>query len=143
MNTVVPTANRHILLVEDNADNQFIYKMVLQHSGYTVTTANDGITGLAKAKADRPDLILMDVAIPGVDGWQATSALKKDAATSGIPIIILTAHALATDRARASEVGANGYISKPAEPKTVLAAVENMLADPEYRIGLTADDPAS
>ena len=133
----VQAPGRRILLVEDNADNQFIYKMVLQHSGFTVTTASDGLTGLAMAKADHPDLILMDVAIPGMDGWQATSTLKKDKATSDIPIIILTAHALATDRAHAQEVGANGYISKPAEPKTVLAAVENMLADPEYRIGLT------
>ena len=128
--------NHRVLIVEDNVDNQFIYKTVLQHDGYTVLTANDGTTGLARARADHPDLILMDVAIPGVDGWQATSELKADAQTSDIPVIILTAHALASDRQRASEVGANGYIPKPAEPKAVLNAVARTLADPAYRVGL-------
>ena len=128
---------QRVLIVEDNIDNQFIYKTILQHSGYTVLTAHDGATGLETAKSEHPDLILMDVSIPGVDGWEATSRLKTHAETSSIPVIILTAHALSADREHANEVGANGYIAKPAEPRTVLDAVEKTLADPAYRVGLS------
>ena len=129
------TANRRVLIIEDNFDNLFIYKTLLEHRGFTVMTATDGKTGLHMAKEEQPDLILMDVSMPGVDGWQATSALKADKSTSSIPIIILTAHALAADQKHADEVGADGYIPKPAEPMQVLTAVERTLAEPGYRVG--------
>jgi CheY-like chemotaxis protein len=129
------TAVRRVLIVEDNFDNAFIYRTLLQHKGFTVLTATDGKAGIAMAKAEHPDLILMDVSMPEVDGWKATSALKADEETSAIPIIILTANALAADRARAKDAGANGYISKPAEPMQVLSAVERTLAEPGFRVG--------
>jgi two-component system cell cycle response regulator DivK len=130
-------ANRRILIIEDNFDNLFIYKTVLQHKGYTVLTADDGAEGLAVARAQHPDLILMDVSIPEIDGWQATSQLKADPETADIPVIILTAHALAADRERAGDSGADGYIPKPADPMSVVAAIDRTLSEPGFRVGLT------
>lgn len=116
-----------ILLVEDNEDNLRIYSTILTYSGFQVLEATDGEMGLATARAERPDLILMDVSIPKVDGWEATRQLKADAATRHIPVIALTAHALASDRERALEVGCDGYIPKPAEPRAVVAEVQRVL----------------
>ncbi len=113
-----------ILLVEDNEDNRRIYVTILEHAGYRVLEAVDGEAGLALARAEMPDMILMDVSIPVIDGWEATRRLKADPATSAIPIVALTAHALASDREKAMEVGCDGYIAKPAEPRLVLAEVE-------------------
>lgn len=135
------TATRRVLIIEDNFDNIFIYRTLLEHRGFTVMTATDGIKGLEMAKAEQPDLILMDVSMPGVDGWKATSSLKADEATSSIPVIILTAHALAADRQHANDVGADGYIAKPAEPMQVLAAVERTLAQPGFRVGFAEAAP--
>lgn len=133
-----------VLIVEDNFDNLAIYSKILEFSGLRVISAEDGNTGIELARSERPDLILMDVSIPSVDGWEATRRLKADDATRGIPILILTAHALAADRARAFEVGADGYIAKPADPRTVLEAVRSRLADPSYVIGRLVDAlPAS
>jgi len=112
-----------ILLVEDNEDNRRIYSTILTHTGYRVLEAVDGEAGIALAIAEMPDLILMDVSIPKINGWDATRQLKANPATMGIPIIALTAHALATDREKATEAGCDGYIAKPAEPRVVLAEV--------------------
>jgi CheY-like chemotaxis protein len=116
-----------VLLVEDNDDNLRIYSTILTYAGYHVLEAADGEAGLESARSDQPDLILMDVSIPKIDGWEVTRILKADPATSGIPIIALTAHALASDRDRATEIGFDGYIPKPAEPRLVLAEVERRL----------------
>lgn len=124
-----------ILIVEDNFDNLSIYTMILEFSGFTVISAGDGVAGLEKARTENPDLILMDVSIPLVDGWEATRRLKSDPATQRIPIIVLTAHALAGDRVRAFGEGADGYIAKPAEPSFVVEAVRRQLADPTYSVG--------
>ena len=123
--------NRTVLLVEDNEDNLVIYSTILRYSGYTVIEATDGQQGIDAARAHHPGLILMDVSIPIVDGWEATRRLKADPDTAGIPIIALTAHALPSDQQKAVEVGCNGYISKPAEPRVVLAAVEGYLGKVE------------
>jgi len=116
-----------VLLVEDNDDNLRIYSTILNFAGYHVLEATDGESGLATARSDRPDLILMDVSIPKIDGWEVTRILKADPATSSIPVVALTAHALASDRERADEIGFDGYIPKPAEPRLVLAEVERRL----------------
>ena len=116
-----------VLLVEDNEDNRIVYSTILRHFGYQVTEALNGEEGISKAKAEKPDLILMDISIPIIDGWEATRILKGDAATSQIPIIALTAHALATDRAKAQEVGCDGYLAKPCEPRRVVAEVEKFI----------------
>ncbi|HET7275468.1 MAG TPA: response regulator [Longimicrobiaceae bacterium] len=118
-----------ILLVEDNEDNRSIYRTVLEHFGYGVLEAPDGEEGVRIARESVPDLILMDISIPLLDGWQATKLLKAEEGTSEIPIIALTAHALATDRAKAEEVGCDGYLAKPVEPRRVLEEVQRLVGD--------------
>lgn len=117
-----------ILLVEDNEDNRIVYSTILEFAGHRVLEANDGEAGVSLARSERPDLILMDVSIPLLDGWEATRILKADPATKHIPVVALTAHALEEDRAKAREVGCDGYIAKPAEPRVVLAEVQRYLA---------------
>jgi two-component system cell cycle response regulator DivK len=121
--------SRTILLVEDHEDNRIVYRTMLEHFGYTVLLAGDGAEGVRLARERRPDLILMDVSIPVMDGWEATRTLKADPATGKIPIIALTAHALAADRQRADEVGCDGYLAKPVEPRRVLEEVRRFLGD--------------
>lgn len=118
-----------VLLVEDNEDNLVIYSTILRHSGFEVIEARDGKAGIETAKAKHPGLILMDVSIPIIDGWEATRRLKADPETADIPIIALTAHALESDQKKAAEAGCDGYLAKPAEPRLVLATVKRYLGD--------------
>lgn len=116
-----------ILLVEDNEDNRTIYRLLLEHHGYRVVEATDGEEGVRRAREERPALVLMDISIPIIDGWEATRILKADPATASIPVIALTAHALPADRARAAEVGCDGYLAKPVEPRRVVEEVRKRL----------------
>jgi CheY-like chemotaxis protein len=124
---IMSKTNNKILLVEDNEDNLLIYSTILRYFDFEVIEARDGCAGVDMARSDMPDLILMDVSIPLMDGWEATRRLKADPMTAHIPIIALTAHALATDQQKATEAGCDGYIAKPAEPRVVLAAVRSHL----------------
>jgi two-component system, cell cycle response regulator DivK len=119
--------SRTVLLVEDNEDNRAIYTTILRHFGHTVAEAVDGEEGIRLARELLPGIILMDVAMPGIDGWEATRRLKADPETAGIPVIALTAHAMADDRRRAIEVGCEGYLAKPVEPRRVVEEVERIL----------------
>jgi CheY-like chemotaxis protein len=114
-------------LVEDNEDNRIIYSTVLRHLGYTVLEALDGVQAIAIARSERPDLILMDISIPEMDGWEATRILRQDPATKDTPIIALTAHALADDREKATAVGFTAYLVKPVEPRAVVAEVRRWI----------------
>jgi len=125
--TCMNANGKTVLLVEDNEDNRIVYSTILRHFGYRVMEALNGEEGIAKARAEMPDLILMDISIPIIDGWEATQVLKQDPATHLIPIIALTAHALASDREKAMEVGCDGYLAKPCEPRAVVAEVERFL----------------
>ncbi len=116
-----------ILLVEDNEDNRIIYSTVLRHTGYEVVEAQDGVEAVALARRLHPDLILMDISIPEIDGWEATKILRQDLTTRDIPIIALTAHALADDRERATAVGFTSYLAKPIEPRAVVAEVRRWI----------------
>ena len=116
-----------ILLVEDNEDNRIIYSTVLRHTGYEVVEAQDGVQAVALARRLHPDLILMDISIPEIDGWEATKILRQDPTTREIPIIALTAHALADDRERATAVGFTSYLAKPIEPRAVVAEVRRWI----------------
>jgi CheY-like chemotaxis protein len=118
-----------ILIVEDNPDNQTIYRTILEHFGYGVLTANNGDDGIRLAREGHPDLILMDVSIPIIDGWEATKILKADPTTAGIPVVALTAHAMAADRAKAAEVGCDGYLAKPVEPRRVIEEVQKFVGE--------------
>ena len=116
-----------LLLVEDNEDNRIIYSTVLRHLGYTVIEALDGTQAIALARSALPHLILMDISIPELDGWEATRILRLDPATKDIPIIALTAHALADDRLRAQAIGFTSYLAKPIEPRAVVAEVQRLI----------------
>jgi two-component system, cell cycle response regulator DivK len=115
-----------ILLVEDNEDNLVVYRTILEHVGYRVIEARDGEEGVTRAREQLPDLILMDISIPKIDGWEATQRLKADG-TRGIPIIALTAHALEEDRQKAIQAGCDGYLAKPVEPRRVVQEVERFV----------------
>jgi CheY-like chemotaxis protein len=116
-----------ILLVEDNEMNRDMLSRRLARGGYEVIVAEDGQRGLAMAESGKPDLILMDMSLPVIDGWEATRRIKADAETQGIPIIALTAHAMATDRERAMEAGCDDYDTKPVDFARLLGRIEALL----------------
>ena len=116
-----------ILLVEDNEMNRDMLSRRLQRKGYTVVTAHDGEQGHLLAHSERPDIILMDISLPVMDGWEVTRLLKANEATRHIPIIALTAHALVTDRAKAFEVGCDDYDTKPVEFGRLNEKIDNLL----------------
>lgn len=117
----------NILLVEDNEMNRDMLGRRLQRRGYEVLIAVDGAEALAMAQAKAPDLILMDMSLPVMDGWEATRRLKAAPETKTIPIIALTAHALSGDREKAIEAGCDGYDTKPIEFDRLLAKMETLL----------------
>ena len=116
-----------ILLVEDNEMNRDMLSRRLQTRGYEVTIAVDGKVGIEMAQATLPDLILMDMSLPVVDGWEATRTLKGAPETRHIPVIALTAHAMSTDRDKALEAGCDDYDTKPIELPRLLGKMEALL----------------
>jgi CheY-like chemotaxis protein len=119
----------NLLLVEDNELNRDMLSRRLRKRGYEIEIAVDGQEGLDRVEAARPDLILMDMSLPVIDGWEATRRLKADPTTRDIPIIALTAHAMASDREKALEAGCDAYETKPVELPSLLAAIEKLLAN--------------
>lgn len=117
-----------LLLVEDNEMNRDMLCRRLQRRGYEVLTAADGQQGLDLALAEQPDLVLMDLSLPEVDGWEATRRLKGSPDTEHIPVIALTAHALFGDREKALAVGCDDYATKPVDLRKLIAAIEALLA---------------
>ena len=117
-----------ILVVEDNTANMTLAVYLLESVNHTVLSATDAEAGLALARAEHPDLILMDIQLPGMDGLEATGQLKADEATRGIPVIALTALAMKGDEERIRAAGCDGYIAKPMRYKEFLATVANQLA---------------
>ena len=117
-----------ILYVEDNDDNVYVLKTRLTRAGYTVLVATDGAQALTVAAAEKPDLIVMDLAMPVLDGWETTRRLKAAAATKGIPVIALSSHAMAGDREKALDAGCDDFDTKPVELKRLLAKIEAVLA---------------
>lgn len=118
---------QRILLVEDNEMNRDMLSRRLQRKGYEVIIAVDGQQGVATAQSRSPDLILMDMSLPVMDGWEATRALKSSPETKDIPIIALTAHAMSTDREKAMEAGCDDYDTKPIELTRLLAKMETLI----------------
>jgi two-component system, cell cycle response regulator DivK len=116
-----------ILIVEDNEMNLDMLSRRLARKGYQVITATDGADGLQMASYEMPDLILMDMSLPGMDGWEATTHLKANPETSRIPVIALTAHAMVGDRERAMAAGCNDYDTKPVEIDRLLGKMEELL----------------
>ena len=117
-----------ILVVDDFEDNREIYAQFLRFSGYRVAEAVDGLDALAKAAALRPDLIVMDLSLPRLDGWEATRQLKQDPATSTIPVVALTGHSLGGNEDRARVSGCDSFVTKPCIPADLEAEIRRVLA---------------
>ena len=117
-----------ILLVEDNEMNRDMLSRRLERNGYQVLVAVDGQSGVEMAVAEAPDLVLMDMSLPILDGWEATRRLKASPATRLIPVIALTAHAMSSDRDKALEAGCDDYDTKPIELPRLLGKIEALLA---------------
>ena len=128
-----------ILLVEDNEMNRDMLSRRLQRKGYEVVLALDGQTGVEMTQNQGPDLVLMDMSLPVLDGWEATRRLKTDAATRHIPVIALTAHAMSSDREKALEAGCDDYDTKPVELPRLLGKIETLLSGSEMA---SAGEPA-
>ena len=118
-----------ILLVEDNEMNRDMLSRRLQRKGYSVLIALDGEQGLAKAYSEMPDLILMDISLPFIDGYEVTRRLKANPRTRHIPVIALTAHALLTDRDKALKAGCNDYDTKPVDFARLTEKIETLLVN--------------
>jgi CheY-like chemotaxis protein len=116
-----------ILLIEDNEQNRDALSRRLRRHGYDVLMAVDGQQGVAMAQSERPDLILMDLNLPDVDGWEATQIIKGRPETQAIPVVALTAHAIAGDQERALQAGCDDYHAKPVEFTRLLAQIEALL----------------
>lgn len=119
-----------ILLVEDNEMNRDMLSRRLRRKGYEVDLALDGLEGVEKASTGAYDLVLMDMSLPQLDGWEATRRLRKDAAGETLPIIALTAHAMAGDREKALEAGCDDYDTKPVGLPRLLEKIDALLPDP-------------
>ena len=118
-----------VLYVEDNEFNRKIVRQLLSRTSYRLVEANDGEAGVAAAREQLPDLILMDVQLPKMSGLDATRVLKGDAATAHIPIIVITSFALSGDDQKAMEAGASSYLAKPYSPRDLLALIRNFAPD--------------
>ena len=116
-----------ILLVEDNEMNRDMLTRRLERKGFEVVIAIDGKAGIDMASSSNPDIILMDLSLPVIDGWEATRQIKADPATQSIPVIALTAHAMAGDEKKAREAGCDDYDTKPVDLKRLLGKIENLL----------------
>jgi two-component system, cell cycle response regulator DivK len=117
-----------ILIIEDNPANMKLASFLLHNAGHTVLCAVDAETGMTLARTDQPDLILMDIQLPGMDGLAATALLKQDPATAAIPVIALTAMAMKEDQAKAQRAGCDAYIAKPLRYQELYEAIDRLLA---------------
>jgi two-component system, cell cycle response regulator DivK len=122
-----------ILVIEDNAANMKLASLLLRNAGHSVLCAVDAETGLTMARAELPDLILMDIQLPGMDGLAATALLKQAAATAAIPVIALTAMAMKEDREKSKIAGCDAYIAKPLRYQELYAAIDALLSNAEAR----------
>ena len=117
-----------ILIIEDNPANMKLACLLMTNAGHAVLSATDAETGLTIARAERPDLVLMDIQLPGMDGFAATAVLKADVATRAIPVVALTSMAMKEDRERSEAAGCDAYIAKPLRYRELYAAIERLLA---------------
>ena len=120
--------SKHILIVEDQADNRRILRDLLGNAGYKLTEAESGEEALTAVEAERPDLILMDIQLPVMDGYEAARRIKSNPDMKAVPIIAVTSYALAGDEAKARAAGCSAYVSKPYSPRALLAKVREYLA---------------
>ena len=120
----VPSTGRTVLIVEDQIEMRAIASAYLEHQGYRVLATGDGVDAVRQARTEHPDLIFMDISVPGMDGIRATAELKRDPATRGIPVVILTAHPYGSVGKRAMDAGCDGWLNKPCDPRRLLQEVQ-------------------
>lgn len=113
-----------ILIIEDNEQNRYLLTFLLEQRGHTVQSSIDGASGIRKARQWQPDLILLDIQLPTMHGYDVAAQLRRDASTANIPIVAVTSYAMPGDRERAIESGCDGYVEKPIDPDTFVAQVE-------------------
>lgn len=130
-----------ILIIEDNAANMKLATLLLRNAGHTALCAVDAETGLTLARNDRPDLVLMDIQLPGIDGLAATALLKQDPATASIPVIALTAMAMKADQEKSQIAGCDAYIAKPLRYQELYAAIDALLAKAEPQLANATNPP--
>ena len=123
-------SGKTILYVEDNEMNRKIVRDLLKRTAYRLVEANDGEAGVAKALEERPDLILLDIQLPKISGFEATRRLRAEAATANTPIIAITSFALSGDDQKAKEAGATAYLAKPYSPRDLLNLIRKLLPEP-------------
>jgi two-component system cell cycle response regulator DivK len=119
--------SKKILVVEDTEDNRQILRDLLGMAGYDLVEAHDGAEGVAKAAEHKPDLILMDIQLPVLDGYEATRRLKADPKLNAIPVIVITSYALSGDEQKARAAGCDAYVAKPYSPRALLAKIREFL----------------
>jgi len=120
-------ADKRILIVEDDRDNTTLIRLLLEREGFDVLTADNGEKGLALTRSKKPDLIVLDLDLPVMDGWRMIEKLKKGAKTRDIPIVVVTAHLLHDERSKAFEAGCQGYVSKPFQVRDLVAEIKRCL----------------
>ncbi|CAG0962000.1 Polar-differentiation response regulator DivK [Myxococcaceae bacterium] len=120
---------RSILLIEDDERNRYLATFLLERSGYAVESAIDGPSGLDRARSLRPDLILLDIQLPGMDGYEVATRLKTDPVLRSIPIVAVTSYAMVGDRERAMAAGCDGYLEKPIDPERFVGEVSRFLPE--------------
>jgi len=120
---------KRILVIEDTEDNRQIVGDLLSNAGYEVIEAVDGLAGVATAEREMPDLILMDIQLPGIDGYEATRRIRAISTLTRVPIIAVTSYALSGDEAKTREAGCDGYVAKPYSPRQLLAKIREYLPE--------------
>ncbi len=118
---------KRILVVEDNEQNLYLVRFILEKNGYEIIEARNGVTGVQLAVRERPDLILMDIQLPDIDGLETTKKIRESEANGEIPIIALTSYAMANDRIKCMAAGCTGYIEKPINPETFMSEIKGYL----------------
>ena len=121
--------SKRILIVEDNEDNRRILRDLLTRAGYEIVEAEAGDTAVALAKSSAPDLILMDIQLPGIDGYEATRRIRALPALAGVPIIAVTSYALSGDEQKAADAGCDAYVTKPFSPRQLLAKIREYVPE--------------
>jgi two-component system, cell cycle response regulator DivK len=120
-------AQGSILLVEDDAETRLAYRTLLEHAGWSVHEAGDGEQALRMFNGSLPSVAVIDISIPGIDGWEMTRRLKLDERTRDVPVLLVTGHSLDEDRRRARDLGCAGYLVKPVSPLQLIEAVERLV----------------
>jgi len=116
-----------VLLIEDNPQNRYLATFLLEHHGFRVVSAADGVTAIAMAALEPPDLVLLDIQLPLMDGYEVARQLRRLERIATVPIVVVTSYAMAGDREKAFEAGCNGYVEKPINPDTFVSEIERFL----------------